>query len=154
MQINKLFSEIPRKQLLFHKFTDKIFLLLKIQKKWATFHLKKSPIFLFPLLGRYRQEHPKRYTKQGRKQYPLLGREQEGDGVSGIPEEWDGLLEHKAPLCLPVDGSKTLGHRYGGNQRLERTAISSDMCICNLMESHEDRGKYRVHSHRHRQCDP
>ena len=68
--------------------------------------MKKNPaikmvagvFYLLPFLGRYCHQHTECYTEQCREQHPLFGREQEGNGVSRIPEERIVFLNTK-PHC-------------------------------------------------------
>jgi len=79
-------------------------------KKTPAIKMVAGVFYLLPFLGRYCQQHTECYTEQCREQHPLFGREQEGNGVSRIPEQRDGLLEYEAPLAIPIEAHHVAAH--------------------------------------------
>ena len=60
-------------------------------------------LLCYYVLFLYAQQHAKDHTEEGREQHLQRGRQQEGDGMGGIPEQRDGLGEDKAVLDVPID---------------------------------------------------
>lgn len=89
------------------------------------------------------------YTQQRSKEHAVLAREHEGDGVSRVPEQRNGLLKDKTPLTVPVEGHHVATHVDRGDECLERATTLCDVGICNLMEGHEHGGEEGVHHNRY-----
>ena len=94
------------------------------------------------------EDYAECHAQQGRKEHAVLARKHEGDGVSRIPEERNGLLKNKSPLAVPVECRDKATHGNGGDERLERAAALRDMCVGNLMECHKHGREEGVHHHR------
>ena len=95
--------------------------------------------------GKYQSQ---RHAEQCGEKHLQVGRQYEGDGMGGEPEERYRLLEHEAPLHAPV---YALRHDFLHRQRLQQAsqppAVVGDMYVGAFMERHHHRSEDGVHQH-------